>query len=239
MSRASSKVSLPELATEACLFALGMRDRASSARLSTVREGAIRLLDEFESNASSEQFAPADIADVKFALAAFIDEIVLNADWPGNDQWADDPLQLHYFGTYLAGAGFFEKLDALRRDARTRLDVLRVYFLCLQLGFRGKYGVGGMEILEALKKVIQNEIERELPSKTGDLCPHWQPVDKPRPQSDKLPRWLIYACMGVVGACILIYAILFFSMQTSKTQSGSVNAVSLLESPFPGGGDIA
>lgn len=237
MERAGSTVSLAELATGPYLFALGMRDRAQSAQFSSVHDGALTLLDEFEARAKAEKIDPVDIADVKYALAALVDEVVLNADWPGRDQWADDPLQLHYFGTYLAGEGFFEKMDAIRAQVRTRSDALRVYYQCLLLGFKGKYGITGHEILEALKKVIQNELERESPAELTELCPHWRPTDKPQAQTDRLPRWFIYSCLGVMAACILLYAILFFSIRAKAhgEQQSTVVAAHLFEAEAPGG----
>jgi len=233
MERAGSKVSLAELATAVCLFALGMRDRAQSAQFSSVHNGAMRLLDDFETKAKAEKIDPTDIGDVKYALAAFVDEVVLSADWPGRDPWADDPLQLHYFGTYLAGEGFFERLDEIRAQGRSRADSLRVYYECLLLGFKGKYGIGGSEILDALKKVIQRELEREQPADNSELSPHWQLADKPSSPTDSLPRWFIYTCIGVVAACLLLYVVLFFSVQAKAKGMQETHAVAYLTDPTP------
>lgn len=228
MERAGSKVSLAELATEVCLFALGMRDRANSAQFPIVHNGAMRLLGEFEAKAKAEKIDPADIADVKYALAAFVDEVVLNTDWPGRDSWADDPLQLHYFGTYLAGEGFFERLEGIKAQGKSRVDALRVYYDCLLLGFKGKYGISGAEILDALKKVVQNELEREQPSDINELSPHWQLTDKPLSPTNALPRWFVYTCMGVVVACLLLYAVLFFSVQAKANVEQETHAAAYL-----------
>lgn len=228
MDHVSKAASLAELATEVSLFALGMRDRAAYAQFTGVHEGAMRLLEEFESRAKTERFDPDDVADAKFALAAFVDEVVLSAEWPGREQWAEDPLQLHYFGTYLAGEDFFLKLDALRSQAKTRSDVLNVYYQCLLLGFQGKYGIESPEKLDILKRAIQNDLEREQPPNSGELCPHWKPPDNPAAQTDKLPRWFIYACLAVVVACILLYAFFFLSLGTNAESSRQLSAAACL-----------
>jgi len=217
MEKPVKTATLTELATEISLFALGMRDRARSAQFSSVHQGAMKLLDEFETGAKAAKIDPVEIADVKYALAAFVDEVVLNAEWPGKDQWAEDPLQLHYFGTYLAGEGFFEKLEAIRSQVKTRSDALGVYYQCLLLGFRGKYGIAGQERLDALKKVIQGELERENAPDLNELCPHWQATDKPLPHSDRLPRGFIYTCLAIVVACVLLYAVFFISLRIRGT----------------------
>ena len=216
MDASARSTTLTELATEIYLFALGMRGRARSAEFGCVHQGVLKLFDEFESRAKAERVDADDIAAVKYALAAFVDEIVLRAEWPGRDQWADDPLQLHYFGTYLAGEGFFEQLDTLRSQVRTRAEALGIFHQCLQLGFRGKYGVAGEEDkLDALKKGLQHELEREQVPDLNEPSPHWQATDKPRPRTDQLPRWFLYACGAVVVACVLLYGVFFVSLHAT------------------------
>lgn len=212
MDQAGGAATLTELASEAGIFALGMRERAADAKFADVHQGAIRLMEEFETTAKRERFDHTDIADAKFALAAFIDEVVLSAEWPGREQWAEDPLQLHYFGTYLAGEDFFERLDALRSHAGARTAALGVYHQCLLLGFKGKYGIAEREKLESLKRAVQSELEREAKN-SGDPPLHWQPSDQPSAPSDGLPRWFVYACLAVLGLCVMTYALLFYTVR--------------------------
>jgi type VI secretion system protein ImpK len=236
MDEAAKTARIAELATEVFVFALGMRDRAGQAEYSAVYQGALKLFDEFESRAKAEKANPDDIADVKFALAAFVDEVVLSSEWGGRDQWGDDPLQLHFFGTYLAGEGFFQKLDELQTQGKTRADALEVYYLCLVLGFRGKYGVTGEERLQALRKVVQSELERGQAKDPKEISPHWQIVDGPAPQANRLPRWLVYACLAVLAVCLLLYAILFINMRSEagKMQRSQVTEL-LLDTGNPDG----
>lgn len=232
MDQSVRVTTLTDLTTEIFVFALGLRERARSADFGCVHKGALRLFDEFESRAKAERIDADDAAAVKFALAAFVDEIALRADWPGRDPWADDPLQLHYFGTYLAGEGFFEHLDRLRSQAGAKPEALGVYQQCLQLGFRGKYGVAGeQDKLDALKKAVQHEVERDAAPDLNDPSPHWQATDKPRPQSDRLPRWLLYACAAVVAVCLLAYAALFVIVRVSGGSREPARASACLDRP--------
>ena len=228
MDEAAKTATIAELATEIFVFALGMRDRAGQAEYGVVYPGALRLFDEFESRAKAEKADPDDVAAIKFALAAFVDEVVLNSEWAGRDQWGDDPLQLHFFGTYLAGEGFFQKLDELRAQGKARAGALEVYYLCLVLGFRGKYGVAGEERLQALRKVVQSELERGQAGNPLELSPHWQTVDRPAPYANKLPRWFVYACVAVLVVCLLLYAVLFFSMRSEAGKVQQSQSTALL-----------
>ncbi len=214
MDETVKSASLSELATEILLLALGMRNRANLAEVNALHQGALRLFDEFEHGAKTQKMDPDDIAAAKYALAAFVDETILNAEWDGRDQWGEDPMQLHFFGTYLAGEGFFEKLEALRAQEKPRKGVLEVYFLCLAYGFKGKYGLSGTERLQALKKVLQSELGPGQQEDLSDLAPHCRIPDGPSRSADKIPRWFVYLCAAVIAACLLIYVGFFISIRS-------------------------
>jgi len=56
--------------------------------------------------------------------------------------WSQMPLQLQLFGEQMAGEKFFQYVQMLlsRRDSVEAVDVLEVYYLCLLLGYTGRYG---------------------------------------------------------------------------------------------------
>nr|WP_321466010.1 DotU family type IV/VI secretion system protein [uncultured Desulfobulbus sp.] len=71
-----------------------------------------------------------------YPVVAWIDEQLLNMDWPGKRFWAGRSLQRKLYQTTLAGRDFFVRLDKLPADDR---PLREVYDLCLALGFRGQY----------------------------------------------------------------------------------------------------
>src|SRR3954471_8130220 len=85
-------------------------------------------------------FQERDVQDMAYALVALADEMALGMSESVRRFWMGNLLQIRYFNENVAGEGFFTKLDAVRRDPR-RLDVLEVYYLCLLLGFQGKYAM--------------------------------------------------------------------------------------------------
>lgn len=215
MEQTTDTPRIADLATEIFLLGLGVRSREGNgdADFGAVRQGALRLFEELEQNARTERMDPEDLSAAKYALAAFVDEMVLSSGWPGREEWADEPLQLLYFDTSLAGAGFFEKLDELRSRDGTSPEVIEVYYLCLALGFQGQYGVQGAERLQALVKVLRDEMERTLPSGPAEISPHWKVADEAEVEADRLPRWLVYTCFAVVAVCLLVYLGLFIDIQ--------------------------
>ncbi len=84
----------------------------------------------------------ADIA--RYAVCAWIDEAVLSSGWNDKPAWQKEPLQLKYYQTLAAGENFFEKLNALGPQDN---DAREVYYLCLAMGFMGRYCKEGDKFL--------------------------------------------------------------------------------------------
>jgi type VI secretion system protein ImpK len=115
------------------------------------------LFDTMMQNGKETRIPEQDMLDVKYALAAFCDEIIYHSNWPGRTQWLNNPLQLQFFGENTAGDGFYDRLDALYAQ-RGRDHVTQIYFLCLALGFQGKYRLGGQEQLTAVVEGVGNHV---------------------------------------------------------------------------------
>lgn len=74
----------------------------------------------------------------KYALCAWIDSLLINADWNGAGWWKDNCLEVRYFGRRDAHEDFFKK--SLAAGELGRKDALEVFYLAVVLGFRGFYG---------------------------------------------------------------------------------------------------
>jgi type VI secretion system protein ImpK len=85
----------------------------------------------------------------RFALCAWVDEAVLSSEWPAKDRWAREQLQRKYYQTTKAGEEFFDRLNSLGFQ---QPEVREVYYLCLAMGFKGRFCHEGDDfLLEQLK----------------------------------------------------------------------------------------
>jgi len=86
---------------------------------------------------------------VRFAIFAWIDEVILSSSWNEKGKWQGQQLQLTYYQTADAGELFFERLNMLGPHQN---HVREVYYLCLAMGFTGRYiNEGDDFLLEQLK----------------------------------------------------------------------------------------
>jgi type VI secretion system protein ImpK len=207
--------SLAGLSTDLFLLIIRMRLSADLGSFETVYKGAVQLFSQFEEQCKLKNIDPEIAATAKYALAAFMDETILNCRWPFKERWADNPLQLEFFGTYLAGEIFYDKLDEIRQRPETNPDLLEIYYLCMLLGFRGKYGVTGEEKLKLLIEQVSRELGAVRPPTPAELSPHWAITDKPQvAPTGNLPKWAVFTCWGLAALAVVLYLAMFFSLRS-------------------------
>lgn len=113
----------------------------------------------FEQKGFDAQISSLSMNKTKYALAALIDEVILLSKWDGKLDWARNTLQVQFFGENVAGEGFYKTLSDIRKNLPSELDVLEVYYYCIQLGFRGVYNTKSTSEVTALIHDIKLQLQ--------------------------------------------------------------------------------
>lgn len=146
------------------------------------------------------------LRQARYALAAYLDEMVMSSHWPQKHQWPSISLQSELFSTDLAGQGFFQNLEEVWRGHPLNIDLLELYYLCLVLGFEGKYKLQGREQLKALIQELGRDIQAkrgEVPSlSNGEKSPG---IVDGKGQIARIP-WILG--VGAIALAIVLYVIL-------------------------------
>ena len=168
------------------------------------------LLDDFEKRAERYKFNHKIVSVSKFALASFVDETILTNNFPLLSEWERNPLQLEYFGEQLAGNKFFDKLESMLRQIDVTQDAVEIYYYCMLLGFKGRYGVYEQEKLLAIMQSTANALVKAGKIKPVELSPHWLANDQPEVPKDRgLPTWAKIGAFGGLGLAMITYLIMF------------------------------
>ncbi|MBS1857223.1 MAG: DotU family type IV/VI secretion system protein [Acidobacteria bacterium] len=149
-----------------------------------------------------------DIKMATLALVGFLDESVLNTRNPIFADWPRKPLQEELFGIHMAGELFFRNLEQLlgRPDSVDLADLLEVHYLCLLLGYAGRYSMGGSAELQAVTQTTGDRIRR-IRGVTND--PFMEKVeDPPEVAKEAKDPWLKPLAITAV-ACFALMLILF------------------------------
>ncbi len=125
------------------------------------RRRMVEALGEINREAIKRGYAKEHTIETDFAIVAFLDEVILNSQDAARNEWAQKPLQDELFGVSVAGELFFTRLEKLmtRQDSQELGDMLEVFYLCLLLGFEGRYTAGGKSELHILMDRAGRRIE--------------------------------------------------------------------------------
>jgi type VI secretion system protein ImpK len=160
-----------------------------------------------EQDAITRGYNAVDVRRAIFVIVAFLDESVLSSQNPAFGDWARRPLQAELFGHQIAGEMVFQELQKTlaRQDSQDVADLLEVFYLCLLLGFQGRYAAGGRGDLLANMTAIKQKIQRVRGTPSFLFSRAVLPPDAVRlSQTDVLrPRLLKLAAIGFCAAVVL------------------------------------
>jgi len=178
--------------------------------------------DEFERKAFEYKIPMQIVKEAKYALCSYIDEIVLTSNWPGRLDWMAKPLQLEFFGEHVGGEGFFIRLNNLRQQGEQYVNLLEVYYVCLQLGFEGVYRMRGLEQLMALQVDLRSQIQGYRKYKSEHLSPAGMPANSVMAQMRReVPYWVI----GTVTLASIFFTYLGYAVATDKVAEANQQAI--------------
>jgi len=180
-----------------------------------------RALQTAEQDALARGYNQEDVRRVIFAVVAFLDESVLGSRNPAFSDWPRLPLQAELYGHQLAGEIVFQELQKIlaRTDSLEVADVLEVFYLCLLLGFQGRYAAGGRGELTSIMMAIRDKIRR-IRGAGGMLSPAGGiPNDVVRvAKSDPWIRKLAIAALAAFAVTFVLF--LIFKLILASGASG-------------------
>lgn len=198
------------------LITVGERLRTGRQQVSdaaTFRQQLLGAIDQSSENARKQGYPQEDVELATFATIAFLDESILNLRSPVFADWPKQPLQELRYGHHIAGEIFFKNLANLmgRNDSHELADLLEVYYLCLLLGFAGRYSLGGKGDLYAIIQQTGDKIQR-IRKTPHELSPNWVlPQDNiVRDSSDPWVKRLLFGAIGTLVLTAVLFGVFKF-----------------------------
>ncbi|MBD3393638.1 MAG: hypothetical protein GF418_16065 [Chitinivibrionales bacterium] len=199
---------LESLCTDLFLIVIRMREAEDLGEPSALAKLIRYYVDLFEKNCPVIGLSKEDTALAKYALVALLDETILSIPGPCRDHWISNPLQLEYFGDNVAGEEFFRKLDAMLKEPENKAGVLEVYYLCLSLGFEGRYRIANADERVRIMDNLGRTLKRVIAGRPAHLSPHGRraAVLPGAKRSRMVPLWQVGA--GAAGTAALAWVVL-------------------------------
>ena len=218
------KADLTTLCTDIFLIVIRMREAEDLGAPESLRKLILHYLDLFKKNCRAMEFNPAVVNDAVYALVALLDEAVMSTPGECRNFWVTNPVQLELFGDNLAGEGFFRRLENLMEEPEKNKDVLEIFYLCLSLGFEGKYKLGNASernvVIDNLARLLLKAGRHSVTS----LSPHGRRTMAKdlfkRGKGRIFPLWAV--CTTAVVLLLVCYGIMHFLTNESLQRVLSV-----------------
>jgi len=208
----------PLLGAASVLLALvaQLRATASHADPAGLRRQLLERVGEFEALAAGAGVSAHHISAARYLLCTFIDEVVDSTPWGADRVWAEANLLQEFHDERWGGDKVFKVLDRLSQDARANRHLLELFYVCLALGFEGRFRgkPNGREQLDAIaSRVLQSIHPAAQRPPTRALALQWEGVaTRGNKDLSGLPVWAVLA----VGAALVLGIVLLVNAQLDR-----------------------
>ena len=141
-----------------------------------VRERAARGLRAFEADAREAGASPDELRAAHYALCAALDDVALSTPWGQGSVWSTRSLVSTFHQEVKAGDRFFDMLGATQKDPGRYRQSLEICYLCLALGFQGRYRLSrtGAAELDRIREGLYGLLSQIRGRWERELSPHWR-----------------------------------------------------------------
>ncbi|MCD5975650.1 DotU family type VI secretion system protein [Pseudomonas quasicaspiana] len=193
------------------LLALLTRLRSTIAHPApaSLRAQLLGYLRQFEQDAEAAGIARNEVLLARYALCTALDEAVLSTPWGSTSEWGKQSLLITVHNEAWGGEKVFQLLEHCLQSPRERLYLLELLYLCMCLGFEGRYRVmnDGRSQMDALRERTSAAIRSARGEYERELSPHWRGLSVARDRlSQFMPPWVGVA-IGVALLLLLLFGL--------------------------------
>ena len=172
--------------------------------LETLNARLALSLHSFEPRALHNGADSSQIMGARYVLCTVLDEAVVTTPWGNESEWSQMSLLSSFHNETFGGEKFFRLLDGLIKNPVKNLPMLELMYLCLSLGFEGKYRVTnrGMLELEGIRDALYRQIRQLRGDVPRELSPRWEGLrDKRHGLIRIVPLWMVALFMAI---CLVV-----------------------------------
>ena len=151
---------LVDAAWELLLQVVQLKASAGRESLQTLNDRLSSAITAFEVHALHQGAEHDQVMSARYVLCSSIDEAVTTTPWGSRSDWSKASLLSRFHNETFGGEKFFQLLERLSRDPIKHVAMLELMYLCLSMGFEGKYRVmerGGVQ-LETVRDALYRQI---------------------------------------------------------------------------------
>lgn len=196
---------------------------------------------QFEINAARAEISNDTILQARYVICTSLDETVASTPWGQESNWSQQSLLSLFHGETWGGEKFFLLLERLLKEPAKNLNILELMYICISLGFQGKYRVldNGYAQVEHLREDLFRQLRSLRHDFNKELSSHWRGVTDPRSALIRyVPLWVVGALSSVV--LLAMFSSFTYMLDQSSTpviqtiiELGPEDSESVLSPPEP------
>ncbi|MGD0429620.1 MAG: type VI secretion system protein TssL, long form [Acetobacteraceae bacterium] len=181
-------------------------DRGRMPDLDRLRGALVEAIQTFETEAMASGLELRSLRAARYALCAMVDDIVLSTPEGTASSWTRQSMTSIFHDEVVGGERFFEILDQMQKDLGHHEPVVELMYLCMSLGFIGRYRVRPRGVAELTE--LRDGVYKTIRSRRGDfereLSPQWRGINAgARSLARRVPLWAVG--LGTVAIAATMY----------------------------------
>jgi type VI secretion system protein ImpK len=210
----------PLIAAAAPILAAAVRIAGGRGRApdpDQLRRHMVEAMRGFEKQALATGLDTRSLRAARYALCATIDDLVLSTPWGAASTWGAQTLTSIFHNEVSGGERFFDILEQMQKDLGHHAEVVELMYLCMALGFEGRYRVQprGIAALAELRDSVYRTIRQRRGEFERELSPRWRGLPAGfRPLAQRVPIWAL--ALGTLALACLMYLGFNFALAGSS-----------------------
>ncbi len=185
-----------------------------------LRQNLIQAIKNFDQQFYQAQINTKLLLPSRYVLCTVVDEFAMLSQWGQQSEWNKNSLLSIFHKEVWGGEKIFIILEKLRENGPENLYILELIYICLNLGFEGKFRVldDGKNQIAQLKNSLYQQIKQQRGNIDKELSPSWRGVHNISTTSRIIPTWVVAAITGVSLLLVFsLYSLILGSQSSAVT----------------------
>lgn len=210
--RGNSLNPMIDVATPLLGMVVRMKSMSETPLSEKLYQQVVTDIQAIEQQLQTQGYEPGAIVSFRYVLCTFIDETALGLGWDKDNGWVKQSLLVHFHNESWGGEKVFILIERLLGEPKRYLDLLEFIYLCLCLGYRGRYKVSHSHN-DDLNKLLRR-LQKQIQQFRGDSQPTvlYQENEKKHHQYHLGRRFGVYYI--VIGA--LLFSTVIYTIYASR-----------------------
>ena len=171
-----------------------------------LRQDIDRLINKMDEQLKGANQHNEVILTARYLVCCLLDELVLSTPWGSEGTWGQQTLLSQYHNETWGGEKFFLIVGKLLEQPQKNIDLMELCYVCLSVGFCGKYKVsqdGERELLRISQTLLQ-KIESQRPI-ANELSPQWQGIGRIQKHTGKgVSLWIVLTALVLILVSVYV-----------------------------------